>query len=176
MRIFQAIRCFFRVLFDASFAMELQQLGGTESSAQAPESSAQEASAPTSPQRSEAISLLATLQREARFVDLVNESLDEYSDAQIGAAAREALADCGKVLQRIFAFQPVADVAEGESMQVPADYDTGRLRLTGNLSQQPPLTGKLVHAGWVATQCDLAAWTGSREAALVVTPAEIEVG
>ena len=40
--------------------------------------------------------------REARFVDLVNESLDGYSDAQIGAAARDVLRDSKKVLDRLF--------------------------------------------------------------------------
>src|SRR5690606_12963637 len=119
--------------------------------------------------------LLAALQREARFVDLVSESLDGYSDAQIGAAARGALTDCGKVLKRVFALEPVAKEAEGETVEVPASYDTGRLRLSGNLSRQPPLEGTLVHAGWVATKCEVASWTGSPVAALVVAPAEIEV-
>src|SRR5690606_41151068 len=112
--------------------------------------------------------------REARFVDLVSESLDGYSDAQIGAAAREVLADCGKVLKRVFALEPVAKEAEGDTVEVPESYDTGRLRLTGNLSRQPPLEGTLVHAGWVATQCEVAAWTGGPDAAPVVAPAQIE--
>ena len=55
--------------------------------------------------RSEAITLLATLQREARFVDFIKEPLDGYSDAQIGAAARDVHRDCGKVLDRLFAIQ-----------------------------------------------------------------------
>src|SRR5690606_20955475 len=43
------------------------------------------------PARSEAITLLATLQREARFLDLVQEPLAQYGDAQVGAAARDVL-------------------------------------------------------------------------------------
>ena len=35
---------------------------------------------PPAPQRSDAITLLAALQREARFVDLVLEPLGQYSD------------------------------------------------------------------------------------------------
>ena len=50
------------------------------------------------PRRSDAITLLAALQREARFVDLVQEPLGEYSDDQIGAAARDVLRDCREVL------------------------------------------------------------------------------
>jgi hypothetical protein len=173
MRLLLAIRCFVKVLFDPEFGDKFKQLSDADSATPSAESPVLP---PPEPGRSDAIALLATLQREARFVDLVNESLDGYSDAQIGAAAREVLTDCGKVFERVFAFGPVADVAEGESMEVPENYDTGRLRLTGNLSRQPPLTGKVVHAGWVATQCEVASWTGSPEAALVVAPAEIEVG
>src|SRR5687768_11831871 len=43
--------------------------------------------------RSEAITLLAALQREARLVDLVKQPLEQFSDEQIGAAARNVLSD-----------------------------------------------------------------------------------
>lgn len=179
MRLMLALRCFARVLFDADFGNTIQELDDGASAPQAelppPAGAPAVEPPPAETGRSDAIALLATLQREARFVDLVSESLDGYSDAQIGAAAREVLSDCGKVLDRVFALAPVADVAEGEPYQAPADYDTRRLRLTGNLSQQPPVTGTLVHAGWVATKCEIASWTGSPDAALVVAPAEIEV-
>ncbi len=176
MRLLLAIKCFLKVLFDSSFGDQVRQLTEGESAPSSPQPAPQEVASSPPPGRSEAIALVATLQREARFVDLVTESLDGYSDAQIGAAAREVLSNCGKVLDRVFSLQPVAEVAEGESMQVPAGYDTGRVRITGNASQQPPLSGKVVHAGWVATQCELSSWTGNPEAALVVAPAEVEVG
>ncbi|MGV2334905.1 MAG UNVERIFIED_CONTAM: DUF2760 domain-containing protein [Planctomycetaceae bacterium] len=50
--------------------------------------------APAKPQRSEAISLLATLQREGRLLDFLKEPIDAYSDAQIGAAVRDIHRDC----------------------------------------------------------------------------------
>ena len=174
MRIFQAIWCFFKVLFDGGFADEVKQLSGPAEAAKLP--APREAPKPAPPKRSDAVALLATLQREARFVDLVSETLDGYTDAQIGAASREVLAGCGKVLDRVFALKPVADTAEGDPMEVPAGYDTGRLRLTGDVSREPPLSGKLVHAGWEATRCELPSWTGSDGAARVVAPAEVEVG
>lgn len=173
MRLWLAIKCFALVLFNRQFRAQIEQLGADSPAVPAEPAPREVVSPPAG--RSDAISLLAALQREARFVDLVSESLDGYSDAQIGAAARGVLSDCGKVLQRVFSLQPVATEAEGESVQVPASYDTGRLRLSGNLSQQPPLTGTLVHAGWVATKCEIASWNGSPDAALVVAPAEIEV-
>lgn len=175
MRLMLAIRCFVKVILDATFSERVRELTETDQSEESTSRPSEAAASPPPTSRNEAIALLATLQREARFVDLVNETLDGYSDAQVGAAAREVLADCGKVLSRVFALKPVADVAEGESTQVPEDYDTGRLRLTGNVSRQPPVTGRLIHSGWVATQCELASWTGSPEAAMIVAPAEVEV-
>ena len=62
--------------------------------------------APKPPERSEAITLLATLQREARFVDFIQESLAAYSDAQIGAAVRDVHRDCAAVLKRLFELRP----------------------------------------------------------------------
>lgn len=175
MRFFLAIRTFLKVLFNREFADGVMQLECVDSAPSKVQAPAPSAPTSASPQRSEAIALLSTLQREARFVDLVNESLDQYSDAQIGAAAREVLSDCGKVINRLFALKAVVDVAEGEPLDVPADYDTGRFRLTGNVSRQPPLSGKLMHGGWIATQCELPSWTGSSDASLVVSPAEVQI-
>jgi hypothetical protein len=130
---------------------------------------------PRAPVRSEAITLLAALQREARFVDFVKEPLDSYTDAQIGAAARDVHRDCGKVLQRLFALAPIAGEAEGAGVEVPAGFDAGRYRLTGNVAGQPPFRGRLVHHGWEATVCQLPQWTGTAAAARVVAPVEVEL-
>lgn len=131
--------------------------------------------APKPPARSEALTLLAALQREARFVDLVQESLDGYSDAQIGAASRDVLRDCGKVLERMFSVRPLIADGEGAKVDVPAGYDANRFRVTGNVAGTPPFQGQLVHAGWQATHCQLPVWSGSDESALVIAPAEVEV-
>lgn len=178
MRLWLAIRLFFKALNDGEFARRiLEQADGP--AAAPPVEAVKEAPTkvppPAAPARSEAITLLATLQREARFVDIVNEPLDSYSDAQIGAAARDVLRDSRKVLDRLFALRPVVESDEGDAVSVPAGYDSGRFRLTGNVAQEPPLSGQLVHAGWVATKCEVPTWTGSREAALVVAPAEVQV-
>ena len=133
MRIWLAIVSFIKVLFDAQFARGVRSLFEgvpTEMQAAKPVTTAPVA---VTPQRNDAIALLATLQREARFVDLVNESLDGYSDAQIGAAARDALRDSKKVLDRLFAPEPVAKTEEGKPIEVPAGYDAGRYRLTGDV-------------------------------------------
>jgi hypothetical protein len=131
--------------------------------------------APKLPPRSEAITLLAALQREARFVDFIQESLAGYSDAQIGAAARDVHRDCGAVLQRIFVLRPAVTDEEGKDVEIPAGFDAGRWRLTGNVTGEPPFRGRLVHPGWEATACELPTWSGHAAAARIVAPAEVEL-
>ncbi len=131
--------------------------------------------APKPPGRSDAISLLATLQREARFIDLVQESLDQYSDEQVGAAARDVLRDCRAVLDRLFELQPALPHSEGETVQLPAGFDPGRFRLTGNVAGEPPFSGRLVHHGWQAKRCQVPQWSGSESSAGIVAPAEVEL-
>jgi Domain of unknown function (DUF2760) len=130
---------------------------------------------PAPPARSEAITLLAALQREARLVDLVQQPLGQFSDEQIGAAARNVLADCAAVLSRFFELQPVAAAEEGASTDVPTGYDPNRYKVVGSVSGNGPFRGQLVHPGWQATGVKLPAWTGSKESALVIAPAEVEI-
>jgi hypothetical protein len=125
--------------------------------------------------RSEALTLLAALQREARFVDLTQESLDQYSDAQVGAAARDVIRDCRAVLDRLFALQPVVVQEEGAQVEVPAGFDQGRYRMTGDVSGDPPFRGRLVRHGWEASKCELPVWSGSPQAARIVAPVEVEL-
>jgi hypothetical protein len=127
------------------------------------------------PCRSEAIALLAALQREARLVDLVKQPLGQFSDEQIGAAARNVLGDSAAVLDRFFGIEPVAAGEEGTVCDVPAGYDPARYKLAGAVEGRGPFRGRLVHQGWRATVVKLPAWTGSREGALVIAPAEVEV-
>jgi hypothetical protein len=127
------------------------------------------------PTRSDAISLLAALQREARLLDIVNESLDEYSDAQVGAAAREVLRDSGKVIERLFGLTPLTDVEDGSQLETPAVFDPSEFRLTGNVAGSAPFRGSVAHHGWKATRCDVPKWSGTESAALVVAPVELEI-
>jgi hypothetical protein len=127
------------------------------------------------PARSEALSLLSALQREARFVDFLQEQLGEYTDAQIGAVARDLHRDCGSVLQRMFALKSVVEKAEGDPVELPAGFEAARYQLTGKVQGEPPFKGRLVHHGWEATKCEVPAWTGAAAAARVVAPAEVEL-
>jgi hypothetical protein len=176
-RIFLAVRIFFLTLFKSSIAEKARQLlgGAQPAAAGTPLPQPKQAPAPKSPVRSDAISLLAALQREARFVDFIQESLAGYSDAQIGAAVRDVHRDCAAVLDRLFALKPAVPQDEGSQMEVPKGFDAGRFRLTGNVAGEPPLSGNLIHPGWEAQKCELPTWTGSKDSARVVAPAEVEI-
>ena len=187
MRLWLAIRTMFRVLFDSEAAAGAQKLLKTKISAD-PSPPAKAAAGkkptpptpnatakPTPPPRSDAITLLATLQREARLVDIVQEPLGDYSDEQVGAAARDVLRDCGQVLERLFALQPISEETEGAEVQAPDGFDPGRYRLTGNVNGDPPFRGSLVHHGWTATRCQVPEWSGSADSALVIAPLELEI-
>ncbi len=125
--------------------------------------------------RSDAVTLLATLQREARFIDFIKEPLDGFADAQVGAAARDVHRECAKVLDRLFAIGPLLHQDDGSPIDVPAGFDSGRYRLTGKVVGDPPFHGSLVHHGWEATVCQLPSWSGSELCAQVVAPAEVEL-
>jgi len=127
------------------------------------------------PARSEALTLLAALQREARMVDLVKQPLAGFTDEQIGAAARNVLGDCAAVLDRFFALQPMSSQEEGSAFEVPRGYDPGCYKLSGSVEGSGPFRGRLVHHGWRATTVKLPAWTGSKEATQIIAPAEIEI-
>ncbi len=174
MRIGLAFRVFFKALFDSEFASRVGTLQDdaptTTDTGPTPQEPAEKVT-----KRSDAITLLATLQREARLVDMVKEPLASYSDAQIGAAARDVLRDCGKVLERLFDLAPLSEREEGSDVEVPAGYDAGRIRLAGKVSGQPPFRGRIVHHGWIATHCEVPEWTGSEQSQLVVAPEEVEV-
>lgn len=182
MRLGLAFRAFFRTLGDPETARQIEfVLSGHVAELRAPaEKPALEkpvAKVPVSkpPVRSDALTLLAALQREARFVDLVHESLDGYSDAQIGAAARDVLRDCKKTLDRMFSLTPLLDQPESSAVEVPAGYDPNRFKVIGQVTGEPPFRGQVVHPGWRASTCQLPTWSGAAESALVVAPAEVEV-
>ncbi|XZE36863.1 DUF2760 domain-containing protein [Pirellulaceae bacterium SH501] len=187
MRILLALRAFFAVLFNKERAVafeklllpgsspsepnriptETKQTAETDSSpAAAKKPAASSGKAP----RSEALTLLSTLQREARLIDLIQESLDSYSDAQIGAAARDVLRDSKKCLQRAFGIKPLLDQSEGDSVSIPESPSPIRWRLLGS----PKSSGRVVHPGWTATHCELPTWSGNPEDQWVLSAAEVE--
>ncbi len=164
-----AFRTFFKIFGDGDFAARVKALFTDEPALE-------EGAAPRiADRRNAAVSLLAALQREARFLDFVMEPLDGFEDAQVGAAARDVHRDLGTVIGRVFAPKPLAGEAEGSRLRVPAGFDPARYRLTGEVAGEPPFEGTLRHHGWQASKCEMPAWTGSAESAMVIAPSEVEV-
>ena len=130
--------------------------------------------APKPAARSDALTLLSTLQREARFLDLVGEPLDGFEDAQVGAAARQVLADVRKALDRMFAVRPLMEEEEGTKVSIPKPASPVRFHVVGSNAQQAE-RGTLVHRGWKVERCQTPTWNGTRDDAFVLSPAEIEV-
>jgi len=127
---------------------------------------------PAPPTQSEAIALLATLQREARLIDLVQEPLEQYPDAQVGAAARDVLRDTRKVLERVCGIMPLLVETEGTAIELPADTSPMRWKISGTAGNNKRAT--VIHPGWQVTHCQLPQWNGSAADALVLAPAEVE--
>ncbi|MCA9154712.1 MAG: DUF2760 domain-containing protein, partial [Planctomycetales bacterium] len=152
MRIGLAFRAFFQALFNrqaaeaVAAALDARALPAPSATTTPAESAAAPAKPtpakpqppkPAPPARSDALTLLAALQRESRLIDIVKEPLANYSDAQIGAAARDVLRDCGNVLERMFALRPVEEGEDGTSIEIPPGFDAARFRLTGNVQGEP---------------------------------------
>lgn len=179
-----ATKAFFKLLFNKELSQSFESLVDGKLQPRLTEEKPKAATkpvekpkpaAPKKPSRSDAITVLATLQREARLLDLVSETLDDYSDAQVGAASRTVLKDSKKVLDRLFGLKPLSADQDGSSQSVPEGFDPNQVRLTGNVTGSAPYSGRLAHHGWKATQCEIPTWSGSKEAALIVAPMEVEV-
>src|SRR4029453_10859892 len=89
-RIKLAFAAFFTILFKGRLPAALQPAAHAETPAQP-------IAADTSDR---AVQMFALLQREGRLIDFVLEDLAAYSDAQIGAAARDVHAGCHRALER----------------------------------------------------------------------------
>ncbi|MCR9197878.1 MAG: DUF2760 domain-containing protein [Planctomycetaceae bacterium] len=166
----------FKILFSGETAQKvLSALSDSTEKLPAPEPAPAPEPEPEKPARSEAVTLLAALQRDARFVDFVNEPIDGYSDAQVGAAVREVHKGCKDVIDRMFGLSAVVDQAEGSTVSVE-DAASSKYRLTGSVSQSSgAASGELMHHGWQASRCDVPEWTGDEAGIHVVVPAEIQV-
>lgn len=124
--------------------------------------------------RDGALAFLALLQREGRLVDFLLEPLDGFSDADIGAAARDVHRGCRKVLDQHLSLEPVMPGSEEARVAVPTGFDPGEIRLIGEVRGEPPLRGTLRHHGWRVVNARLPALADSVDRT-VIAPAEVEL-
>lgn len=171
-RISLAFGTFFKVISDPQFAARVQ---GLRAAAPQSEASTTPAAVPLREAAPDAaLQLLGLLQREARFVDFIQEEIAAYSDAEVGGVARVVHEGCRKVLRDNFTLQPIRDEAEGSRITLPAGFDAALIRVTGNVVGQPPFNGSLTHRGWQVVDTRLPKLAGSHQVRIVAA-AEVEL-
>jgi hypothetical protein len=130
----------------------------------------------TGPPRPSGVPLrfLALLQREGRLLDFLLENIQAYGNEQIGAAVRDIHRKCQTALQEHLVLEPVIGKPEESEVTVPSGFDPSAVRLTGNVTGQPPFKGKLLHHGWRVRDIKLAPPPEGQDE-LVLQPAEVEL-
>jgi len=118
--------------------------------------------------------LLTLLQREGRLLDFLLEDIQAYANEQIGAAVRDIHVKCQKTLKEHLVLEPVLKQSEGDNVEIPPGFDPSAIRLTGNVTGQPPFKGTLQHHGWRAKEIKLAPPPEGQDQ-FVVQPAEVEL-
>jgi len=180
-RISIAFGTFFAILADGDLAARIQALrsGDERREPAAPTAPPAPAARPAPPPLlaaapDGALQLLGLLQREARFIDFIEEDVAAYGDADIGAAARVVHEGCRKVLRENFSIEPVRDEPEGSRLTLPAGFDAAAIRVTGNVVGEPPFAGSRAHRGWRVRETRLPRLASGHDLHIVAA-AEVEL-
>lgn len=182
-RIPLAFGAFFRTFSDVDYASRIDHLRQPEAVAAAPAPTPavapQEPPKPPPPQLKEAspdaaLQLLALLQRNARLIDFTMENLANYTDAEIGAAARVVHEGCRKVLNEHFTIAPIREENEGSRITLNEGFDAASINLTGIVVGKAPFHGNLTHRGWRAKEVRLPKLAEQHDAT-VLAAAEVEL-
>jgi hypothetical protein len=173
-RLWFAWLCFFRVLFDGTFA---GRVWGARDGAPALAPAPRVTPAPAPPARpaaDAALQLLALLQREGRLIDFVEQDIATFPDADVGAAARVVHEGCRKALRAHTTIAPIRDEEEGTRVTLAAGFSPAEIKLSGNVAGSAPYSGILRHRGWRALDVTLATPLAGHDAH-VLAPAEVEL-
>jgi hypothetical protein len=179
-RVWLALVCFFRVLLNGAFARrvaDLEDRGPLVVDSAIPVATS--VPVPTAPEPSAksnddaALALLAIFQREGRLVDFLEQDVDAFPDAEIGAAARVVHGGCRRALRAHFDLARVRPEAEGTAVTVAAS-DVANVKLTGNVHGAAPYRGVLRHAGWRVERARMPELASGHDAN-VICQAEVEL-
>ncbi|MCF8111995.1 MAG: DUF2760 domain-containing protein [Desulfobacteraceae bacterium] len=118
--------------------------------------------------------LLSLLQRRGRLLDFLKEDLSSYSDEQIGAAVRGIHENCAGTVEKYLAPRAIIKKQEGEEVTIDSGFDPSAIKVTGNVTGEPPFSGVLRHPGWRAGKLELPVFSDSGDPD-VIFPAEVEV-
>lgn len=117
---------------------------------------------------------LALMQKTGRLVDFLKEDIEQFSDAQIGAAARKIHAECRQCLEDFVTLRPLFLENEGSTITVPSGYSVKEIKVIGNVKGEPPYQGILRHKGWKAHKLSLPKQFAEGETG-IVHAAEVEI-
>lgn len=179
-RLTLALSTFFRLLFDAVYAERVRslalpgsvQVGERATPNEVPPNA--EPSATKTRDYGPALQLLASLQREGRLIDFVQQEITAYSDADVGAAARVVHQGCRKAFAQMLVVESIRSEAEGGALTLAAGFDPKAHRLVGAVQGQPPYQGTLRHRGWRVKEVKLEEPLPSADLN-IIAPAEVEL-
>ncbi|MBI4867455.1 MAG: DUF2760 domain-containing protein [Candidatus Wallbacteria bacterium] len=154
MQILSAFKAFFRILSDADFARQVDELDRQTTAA--------------------SLAILVALQREGRMIDFLLEDIANLDDDQVGAAAKEIQRKCQKVIKDFVVVAPVRDEREGSKITVEDGFDPSAVRLVGKVAGDPPFKGVLTHHGWKAKEVRISPIPPGQDPT-IITPAEVEI-
>lgn len=184
-RLWFAWVCFFRVLFDGSFAARAWRARAALPPPEPPQKELPPPSmavpdkkpaprpaepVPTDP----ALQLLALFQREGRLVDFLEQEIAGFSDAEIGSVARVVHDGCRKALLGHAQLAPIRSEEEGATVTLPEGYSPAEVKLSGNVQGAAPYKGVLRHRGWRASSITLPTPVKGHDPK-VIAPAEVEL-
>ena len=118
--------------------------------------------------------LLSVFQREGRLMDFFFEDLNHYEDSQIGAAVRSIHENCKKVVDRAISPESVIGEKEGDQITIQQDFNPSAIKLTGNVTGEPPFKGIVRHRGWQTKRLEMPTLSSSQEPG-IIAPAEVEI-
>jgi hypothetical protein len=163
-RIRLALRCELKALRDPSFKEKVELL--LTSAKAKPATPPKPSGAP--------LRLLALLQREGRLLDFLLEDIQSYPDADVGAAVRDIHRQCQTAIKEHLVLEPVLPKPERSEVEIPSGFDPAAVRLTGNVTGQPPFKGTLQHHGWRVKEIKLAPPPEGQDE-FILMPAEVEL-
>lgn len=189
MRLIQAIKVFFKIVFSGEYARSVKALPDLNGQIASLQNQIDKREAEAQLKREQekhkkqnnqdelsggALALLTLLQKEARFVDFVQENVDAIDDARMGAVSRLVHKDLARTFKQYVKLEPVLDSVEGQQVEIAAGFDTSEIRLSGNVDKESPVTGVLRHRGWMVSHLNLPKKVASANQA-VLLPAEVEI-
>jgi len=197
-RLWFAWACFFRVLFDASFAARAWSIRTARTARELPSAptspaelspaSRPEGEAPKSirsvskaseelppgPPLESALQLLGLLQRDGRFFDFLEQDLTSFPDVEVGSVARVVHEGCRKALHAHATITPIRAEEEGAAVTLPEGYSPALVKLSGKVQGSAPYKGVLRHRGWRVEGLVLPTPVKGHDSS-VIAPAEVEL-